>query len=179
MERLTKRVDGGVVFPNELLGTSLAPDNEYMHKLLTRLAAYEDTELEPEEIVSVQEEPWCVFYFNRRCNLDGDFCPEGPGCPQEMSPEDAVRLLKLAKAEENLPLTPEELREMGKDWVWIKLLVPHYGMNTGYYIKHPTDPDRDSFQCGYPNIWVRGLPYSLYGDNWLAYSRKPEEVSEK
>lgn len=53
MERLTKRVDGGVVFPNELLGTSLAPDNEYMHKLLTRLATYEDTELEPVELQKV------------------------------------------------------------------------------------------------------------------------------
>lgn len=79
-----------------------------------RLAAYEDTELEPEEIVSVQEEPWCVFYFNRRCNLDGDFCPEGPGCPQEMSPEDALRLLKLAQAEKDgrlvvLPCKPGQM----------------------------------------------------------------------
>jgi len=79
---------------------------------------------------------------------------------------------------ENPPLTTEELRELGKDWVWIKLLVPHYGMDTGYYIKHETDPARDDFQCGYPHIWVRGLPYRLYGDNWLAYRRKPE-VCEK
>ena len=42
MERLTKIIDGGVVFPRELLGVTLTPDDDYMHKLLTRLAAYED-----------------------------------------------------------------------------------------------------------------------------------------
>lgn len=51
MERLTRKIGGSVVFPTELLGVSLAPHNEYMHKLLTRLAAYEDTGLEPEEVV--------------------------------------------------------------------------------------------------------------------------------
>ena len=76
------------------------------------------------------------------------------------------------------PMTVDELREMGKDWVWIKLLVPHYGMDTGYYIKHEENPGRDSFQCGYPRIWVRGLPYSLYEDNWLAYRHRPEVSGE-
>ncbi len=50
MERLTRRIGSSVVFPNEFLGISLAPDNECMHKLLTKLAAYEDTGLMPKEI---------------------------------------------------------------------------------------------------------------------------------
>lgn len=76
----------------------------------------------------------------------------------------------------NTPLTPDELREMGKDWVWIELLDPYYRMENGYYIKHEIEgPPRDSFQCGYPRIWVRDLPYSLYGDDWLAYRCRPED----
>lgn len=51
MERLTKRFsNGGVGFPSELVNVTLTPDNKTMYKLLTRLSAYEDTGLEPEEI---------------------------------------------------------------------------------------------------------------------------------
>ncbi len=54
MERLTRKIRASVVFPNELLGVSLAPNNEYMHKLLTRLAAYEDTGLEPRDYAAMR-----------------------------------------------------------------------------------------------------------------------------
>lgn len=48
MERLTKRSkNGGVYFPEELVGVTLMPDNATIHRLLWRLAAYEDTGLEP------------------------------------------------------------------------------------------------------------------------------------
>lgn len=48
MERLTKRSkNGGVYFPEELVGVTLTPDNATIHRILWRLAAYEDTELEP------------------------------------------------------------------------------------------------------------------------------------
>ena len=51
MERLTKRSkNGGVYFPEELVGVTLMPDNATIHRLLWRLAAYEDTELTPEEV---------------------------------------------------------------------------------------------------------------------------------
>ena len=46
MERLTKRIDGGLVFPNELIGVMMTPSNDAMYQILTRLAAYEDTGLE-------------------------------------------------------------------------------------------------------------------------------------
>lgn len=51
MERLTKRSkNGGVYFPEELVGVTLTPDNDTIHRLLWRLAAYEDPGLEPEEV---------------------------------------------------------------------------------------------------------------------------------
>ena len=54
MERLTKRSkNGGVYFPEELVGVTLTPDNATIHRLLWRLAAYEDTGLEPEEVTAL------------------------------------------------------------------------------------------------------------------------------
>lgn len=56
MERLIKRIGDGIVFPTELVGVTLAPDNETMNTLLHRLAAYEDTGLEPEEVEELKIE---------------------------------------------------------------------------------------------------------------------------
>lgn len=50
MERLTKKIDRCTVFPEELVGVTLVPDNPIMCKLLLRLAAYEDTGLTPGDI---------------------------------------------------------------------------------------------------------------------------------
>lgn len=85
------------------------------------------------------------------------------------------QLKKKTAPPPNDPLTMEQLREMGKDWVWIDLLVPLYGMNSGYYIKHPRFSDVDKFCCGYPGVVIRSIPYSGYGDTWIAYRRKPED----
>lgn len=54
MKRLTKKVDGSVVFPAELVGVTLTPDNEYIHAVLQQLAAYEDTGLTPEEVLTMR-----------------------------------------------------------------------------------------------------------------------------
>ena len=56
MERLTKKLDGSVVFPKELVGVTVTPDNSAMCALLCRLAAYEDTGLMPEEIKELLHE---------------------------------------------------------------------------------------------------------------------------
>lgn len=85
------------------------------------------------------------------------------------------RLKELTTQPSNDPLTMEQLREMGKDWVWIDLLVPLYGMNSGYYIKHPQFSDVDKFCCGYPGVVIRSIPYSGYRDTWIACRCKPEE----
>lgn len=56
MERLTKKIDRCTVFPEELVGVTLVPDNPIMCKLLLRLAAYEDTGYTPEEIAKLQDD---------------------------------------------------------------------------------------------------------------------------
>lgn len=65
---------------------------ETVRKNAEKLAAYEATGLEPEEIQTGRG--MCAFYRNRQCNLDGDWCPEGPGCPNEISCDEAKDLLK-------------------------------------------------------------------------------------
>lgn len=92
-------------------------DCEEISKIVDLLAAYEDTGMEPEEITT---EPYgCVFYCNRTCNLDGDFCAEGPGCPHEINAETAKHLFELAQAEKDgrlvvLPCKPgDELTRNG------------------------------------------------------------------
>lgn len=96
--------------------------------------------------------------------------------------EDTIIRVALSDCEivqtPNAPLTLDELREMGNDWMWIKLLVPIYRMETGYYLKNTRFSDTDKFFCGYPDIVVRELPYSGYGNIWLAYRRKPEEEAK-
>lgn len=85
---------------------------ENLNKIVNTLAAYEDTGLEPEEITT---EPYgCVFYCNRKCNLDGDFCAEGPGCPHEINAETAKHLLELAQAEKDGRLMVLPVKEGAK-----------------------------------------------------------------
>lgn len=56
MNRLTKRIDGSLVFPSELIGVVMTPSNDAMCQILTRLAAYEDTGLEPEDVRRLQQD---------------------------------------------------------------------------------------------------------------------------
>ena len=56
MERLVKKIGDVVVFPSELVGVTISPDNAVVGELLKRLSAYEDTELEPEEVERVLDE---------------------------------------------------------------------------------------------------------------------------
>lgn len=96
MTRLTEHhVDGSGAY---MACSGLCKDGDYcfdcknLEHIINRLAAYEDTGLDPEEITTTQ--PHCVFYCNRQCNLDGDFCAEGPGCPRELTQKAAMRLLE-------------------------------------------------------------------------------------
>ncbi|MCI8397927.1 MAG: hypothetical protein HFF90_00785 [Oscillibacter sp.] len=130
MERLTKRSKYGV----ELVEKYGFTEIENTARVIYRLAAYEDTGLTPEEIMTL------------------------------IAPDD--------------PLTLEELRDLGAEWVWIKFLEPVYRMESGYYQKAPQFSDADTFYIGYskPSLVVGNLPYSGYGYIWLAYRRKPEEA---
>lgn len=48
MERLTKRIGGSVIFPENIVGVSMTPDNDTVYAILNKLTAYEDTGLPPE-----------------------------------------------------------------------------------------------------------------------------------
>ena len=100
MERLTIRGEDGKAYWADARcaggGYRMTNDKQDQARL-DRLAAYEDTGLEPEEI-TVKPHP-CAFYCNRRCTLDNDWCAEGPGCQRELSAEDARRLRELLEAE--------------------------------------------------------------------------------
>lgn len=61
MRRLTKKIDGSLVFPPELVGVRVTPDNETIRMLLWRLSEYEDTELEPWECEKVKFQPPIPF----------------------------------------------------------------------------------------------------------------------
>lgn len=103
MERLTKKEMLAGHEVNYVSGDDCfcvwSTPKKFMGEAIDRLAAYEDTGLEPEEITT---EPYgCAFYCNRKCNLDGDFCAEGPGCPHEVNAETAKHLLELAQAEKD------------------------------------------------------------------------------
>lgn len=138
-------------------------------KAFDLLAHYEDTGLEPEEITT--RKPACVFYCNRQCNLNGDFCAEGPGCPFELDSESALKLLE--ERSPNDPLTLEELRKMDGEPVWVV---------------NSKSKRNDGFQNEWAIVSVRrrdaesvGTIYHFdnYGDYWLAYPRKLEEGKAK
>lgn len=88
---------------------------------------------------------------------------------------DAAPVVEAELLTSNDPLTLDELREMmNNDWVWVRLLSPVYNMKSGYYVKTRFS-NEDSFSCGYPDVVIRDLPYSGYGDIWIAHHNKPEE----
>lgn len=105
MERLTRVINGVVTYvgvENQYdtgLTAAEMPTNA-ARAVLAKLATYEDTGLEPEEI-TVNADNRCVFYCNRRCNLDGDWCVEGPGCPMEVGPDKRDYLRELVQADQN------------------------------------------------------------------------------
>lgn len=140
-----------------------------------RLAAYEDTGLEPDEIVSVQREPWCVFYTNRHCNLDGDFCQGKTECQKKLLPEDAACLLKPAQAEKNLPLTPEELREMDGEPVWIEYIPSPGEECAGLWALVSIDKEYDEIFL-LNSIGGSSSYEEVRADIRAIYRRRPEEV---
>ncbi len=98
-------IDEAITHAREVAEGCPAEDRQcaYQHdelaEWLEELKAYKATGLKPEEI-TVGQAP-CVFYCNRKCNLDGDWCAEGPGCPKEVDKETAIHLLKLFQAEKS------------------------------------------------------------------------------
>ncbi len=105
-------------------------------RIIDRLAAYENTGLEPEEIMGL-------------CSM-----------------HERAKMAELLRAEENRPLTLEELREMGGEPVWLMGEgLARYDIFCGETTDHIAQ------------FYKEALPAWAYGRTWRAYFRKPEEES--
>lgn len=94
MERLTERFDGWVMRKgcHGPCRTCHRAECADIYPMIDRLAAYEDTGLEPEEIMGL-------------CSMDR-----------------RAKMAELLRMEENKPLTLEELRGMDGEPVWVECL---------------------------------------------------------
>lgn len=73
----------------------------------------------------------------------------------------------------NEPLTFDELWEMNGEPVWVELLEPTVGKNSGWVLVY-NDGSRHTVQR-----WTAPLWCSEYGETWIAYRFKKEEAHAK
>lgn len=128
-------------------------------KLYARLASYEDTGLDVEEYKKHADAIKKLDIEHMHDLLQA----EKDGTLVVMSP--------------NIPLTPEELRNLAlKKWVWIDVMdeSKEYGAGSAYYRKSDCYNSEEVFSCGYPG-WKIVFEYADYGKTWLAYRQKPKE----
>lgn len=134
---------------------------------IVRLAAYEDKGLLPEEITT---EPYgCVFYCNRKCNLNDDFCAEGPGCPWELSAEAAKHLLELSQAEQDGRLASLPCKVGDTVSLLLGDGAPYMARVQGISVS-ATGKDTILHFRGYPSVPVWG---SDVGKTWVPASHTP------
>ena len=131
-------------------------DTEYSGKAVDRLAAYEDTGLEPEEVEHLK-----LASMGKAIAEITEF----EGVPID-------RLQELAQASSEA-LTLEELKSLNECPVWVQNLEePEKSQWRLLYW------DRGKYLV-LQGISVRGYLLDEYGESWLAYLRPPEgEVNE-
>lgn len=69
------------------------------------------------------------------------------------------------EAEQNEPLTLDELREMLGRWVWVVVQCEHCECQGWAFVS-----------TGYLAFLEQKIPFGSYGNKAIAYRRKPEEV---
>lgn len=161
MERLTRRICGGWgVTPGYELNTVRG-----MKAVVDRLADYEDTGLEPEDISAIQrrEQIFLELLVNISC-----------GCAVTYT-----RLAELAQAEKdgrlvilppNDPLTLDELREMDGKPVWVE--IPNNMVSEWCIAKFDPLMNRVRLWCS-GGGWFDGRNV---GKSLFVYRRKPKEL---
>ncbi len=190
MERLTKRGTrkNGYV---SAIGSGVG----CWEKIIDRLAAYEDTGLEPNDVTDLMAaHGTAIGKLAEYRAMEEKRAPKcysedvGGGCRYLVNDGDDEPIAKCKRcplchvdkqrhqSPSNAPLTLEELREMDEGWIWIELLVPIYGAGSGYYLKKPLFSTEDKLCAGYPGMVAMEPLYSGYGEIWLAYRRKPEAL---
>lgn len=172
MERLIERDEFGNadiialsdMMPEIYAGLSFSETNA-LTDVLNRLAAYEDTGLEPEEIKELcTDDVADIAKLFRRMIADGSL----DHLQKLLQSEKDGRLVMLPEA--NDPLTLDELREMDGEPVWVvEEEHPHYALITGV--------------CS-ESLWLicredeAEMLFEEYGKTWLAYRREPEHSKE-
>lgn len=178
MERLTERM-------NDELNGVWVKDHDYI-AAVRRLAAYEDTGLEPEEILSGKElaEIACALNELTAYKATG-LTPEAyKRYAEAIGKLDIAHMHELLQAEKdgrlvvlppNNPLTIEELREMQGKPVWISVLDIGYG----YWAIVRELRDGKGLEgvflstSDYPDDYGA---FMLYNKTWVAYRYKPDEA---
>lgn len=154
MERLTRRICGGWgVTPGYELNTVRG-----MKAVVDRLAAYENTGLEPGEVVAMK----IVLLWRELAKItDVDGVSINRICELSQAEKDG----RLVVLPHNDPLTLDELREMDGEPVW-----GAFSDGSGRYmiIQWHNSEFFKTFECGF-------LLLEEYGKTWRAYRRKPEE----
>ena len=76
-----------------------------------------------------------------------------------------IGLKTRLEAEQNEPLTLDELREMLGRWVWVVVQCEHCECQGWAFVS-----------TGYLAFLEQKIPFGSYGNKAIAYRRKPEEV---
>ena len=164
MKRLTtrRRDDGRWALRND----DGANPKEQINKIpraIDRLAAYEDTGLEPEEVVAMK-----IVLLGRELAkiTDVDGVSINRICELAQAEKDGM----LVVLPPNDPLTMEELREMDGEPVWVVPLNDFEILPANYLVNaYAEQIVVDKFGAY--------LDFEDYGKTWLSYRRKPEEVT--
>lgn len=121
-------------------------------------------ETEPEGVLAILYRALCAMAeLRERLKLYEDICFAADGT-ELLTPE----LLRKTRAElKSAPLTLEELREMDGEPVWVEFL---YNKEPRWMLVHIEDDDVRSIYTS--------ADFECYGEQWLAYRRKPEAPAD-
>lgn len=147
----------------ETLGVGLPiPSDKDLPGLLTSFLQY--GEEEPEGVLAILYRAlWAMTDLRARLSRYED---------TGLEPEE---IMKLATPPSNTPLTPEQLREMDGDKIYIHYIDGFYTDEDGAYFGKFEQLVRE---CE-GKLTACGLPLEYYGKTWLAYHRKPEVENER
>ena len=152
MERLTRRGEDGKGYfkaldPDCTCNRECPRLWEHMQMLSDRLAAYEDTGLEPDEIKAMHD---------RDNRLKSD----------------AVKPVEI-EGVKNEPLTIDELRKMDGEPIWVVPLCNDSGWASQWIIHKSVG--LATVRAKKDKLGLYDLYLKDYGKGWIAYRNKPEE----
>lgn len=83
--------------------------------------------------------------------------------------------IDVAVLQPNVPLTADELEKIDGEPVWVELIEPTVGKNSGWALVYPPN----TISGAAVQRWTAPLWYNEYGKTWIAYRFKKEEAHAK